>query len=131
MIVGIKFAYTALQVEDVDASEKFYVSILGMRRAVRKKVEETKGEMCVLKSGRCAVELNRYEDAARKKGNNLDHLAFEVETMAEFRRLMRNLRARKIEIQDYLETKGWNRFFIQDPDDNWIEIFVRKTVRNL
>jgi catechol-2,3-dioxygenase len=124
--VGIKFAYTALQVEDVDASERFYVLVLGMRRSVRKKVEETRGEMCVLKSGRNALELNRYEDAPLKKGNNLDHLAFEVEVMAEFRRLMRNLRAKKIEIRDYLETKGWNRFFIQDPDGNWIEIYVRK-----
>lgn len=124
--MGVRFAYTALQVYSIDASEEFYTSILGMRRLVRKKVSETKGEMCVLKSGKNILELNMYDQAAIKKGNNLDHLAFEAQTIAEFHRLMRELKAKKIEIHEYLETKGWNRFFIADPDRNWIEVFVRK-----
>jgi len=124
--VGTGFAYTAIQVEDIDAAEKFYTSILGMRRVVRKKVSETRGEMCVLKSARNALELNWYEDAVPRKGSNLDHLAFEVQTIGRFRRLMRSLRAKKIEIHDYLATKGWDRFFIEDPDGNWIEIYARK-----
>jgi catechol 2,3-dioxygenase-like lactoylglutathione lyase family enzyme len=124
--VGVKFAYTALQVDNIDRSEEFYTSILGMQRSVRKNISETKGEMCVLKSGRGSLELNWYEEFSLKRGNNLDHLAFEAQTIAEFRRLMRKLRAKKIEIHEYLETKGWNRFFIEDPDRNWVEIFVRK-----
>ncbi len=102
------------------------MSILGMRKMVRKKVKETKGEMCVLKSGENILELNWYEDAPAKKGENLDHLAFEVEAVGEFRRLMRKLRARGFEVQDYLETKGWNRFFTRDPDGNSIEVYIRK-----
>jgi catechol 2,3-dioxygenase-like lactoylglutathione lyase family enzyme len=124
--VGVRFAYTALQVDNIDRSEEFYKSILGMRRSVRKSVNETKCEMCVLKSGRGSLELNWYEESSLKRGNNLDHLAFEAQTIAEFRSLMRKLRAKKIEIHEYLETKGWNRFFIEDPDRNWVEIFVRK-----
>jgi len=123
---GTQFAYTAIQVEDIDASEKFYTSILGMRRLVRKKVSETRGEMCVLKSGGNELELNWYEGVPLRKGNNLDHLAFEVRGVGEFRRLMRSLKAKKIEIHDYLATKGWDRFFIEDPDGNWIEIYARK-----
>jgi catechol-2,3-dioxygenase len=124
--VEVRFAYTALQVASIDASEEFYTSIFGMQRLLRKKVSETKGEMCVLKSGSGSLELNWYEKALLKKGNNLDHLAFEVQTIEEFRRLMRRLRAKKIGIHEYLETNGWNRFFITDPDRNWVEVFVRK-----
>jgi len=82
--------------------------------------------MCVLKSGKNTLELNWYEDAPLKKGDNLDHLAFEVSSLVEFHRLMRSLRRKTIEIHDYLETEGWDRFFILDPDGNWIEIYVRK-----
>jgi catechol-2,3-dioxygenase len=124
--VVIRFAYTAIQVQDMDASERFYTSILGMRRRTRKKVKETKGEMCVLESGRGVLELNWYQDADLKKGENLDHLAFEVEGVREFSRLIQELKAKKIEVHNYLRTIRWDRFFIQDPDGNWIEIFVRK-----
>jgi catechol-2,3-dioxygenase len=124
--MGIRFVYTALQVNDIDASEKFYTTILGMQKSVRKRVKETQGEMCVLKSGANVLELNWYDDAAVKKGDNLDHLAFEVDARGEFRRLMRTLRAKGIEVREYLETEGWNRFFTRDPDGNSVEIYVRK-----
>jgi catechol 2,3-dioxygenase-like lactoylglutathione lyase family enzyme len=123
---GTSLSYTALQVKDIDASEKFYTSILGMRRLLRKKVKETKGEMSVLKSGRNTLELNWYEDAVFRRGNNLDHLAFEVPDTRAFRAMQRTLRAKKINVHDYLETKGWDRFFIEDPDGNWVEIYFRK-----
>jgi catechol-2,3-dioxygenase len=97
-----------------------------MRRLVRKKVRETRGEMCILKSGGNALELNWYAGAPIRKGNNLDHLAFEVQGIGKFRRLMRSLKGKKIRIHDYLATKSWDRFFIEDPDRNWIEIYARK-----
>jgi lactoylglutathione lyase len=119
----IRFVYTALQVRNLSKSIRFYTQVLGMKQLVRKYVKETDGEMCVLKSGKTTLELNHYDNQPCKRGNNLDHLAFEVDDFGEFQSM---LRRRRIRIHEYLETERWKRFFISDPDGNWLEIFYRK-----
>jgi len=124
--LNIKFAYTALQVKDLDESVKFYTEVLGMTMVVRKPVKQTDGEMCILKSGRNKLELNWYRNATVRKGNSLDHLAFEVKPFKTFQSLTKKLEVEGIKVHEYLETERWDRFFIEDPDGNWIEIFSRK-----
>ena len=119
----INFAYTALQVRDLDESVKFYTTILGMKLRVRKFVKQTNGEMCVLEIGTNTLELNHYRGQGVKKGTNLDHLAFETN---QFDSLLETLRRKHVRIHEYLETKKWDRFFIADPDGNWIEVYHRK-----
>ncbi len=104
-------------------SLKFYTTILGMKAGVRTKVKETIGEMCVLHSGSGTLELNQYNATSYKKGTNLDHLAFEVDELDEFRK---KLKIRGIRAHDSLETRNWRRLFIRDPDANWIEVYQRK-----
>ena len=122
----IRFAYTALQVRNLDESERFYREVLGMSMVLRKPVEETDGEMCVLRSGRNTLELNWYRSAVVRRGSTLDHLAFEVETLPGFRRLAKELQSKGIRIHEYLETRSWERFFVEDPDGNWVEVYARK-----
>lgn len=118
--MNIKFTYTAIQVRDMEKSVKFYSKILGMKIKGRHKIKQTDGEMCVLKSGTNTLELNKYFKLPYKKGTNLDHLAFKVK---EFDKFLEELKRKHIKTHDYLETKNWKRFWISDPDGNWIEIF--------
>src|SRR5437867_1105448 len=97
-----------------------------MTVVVRKPVKETDGEMCVLTSGRNQLELNWYKNAAVRKGNTLDHLAFEVRPFSAFQRLITTLENQGTKIHEYLETDVWDRFFIEDPDGNWVEIYAKK-----
>lgn len=122
----IRFVYTALQVKNLDKSVKFYTETLAMRIIARKPVKETNGEMCVLGSGKNRLELNWYGDENVQWGNTLDHLAFEVEPFPAFRRLIKELKAKGVRLHEYLETENWDRFFVEDPDKNWIEVYSRK-----
>ena len=117
------FVYTALKVRNLDKTLKFYTSILGMELLVRKHVEQTNGEMCVLKGGTNRLELNHYKGQRVKKGTNLDHLAFETD---QFHALLKRLKRRHVRVHEYLETEKWDRFFLADPDGNWIEVYHRK-----
>lgn len=118
----IRFAYTAIQVEDMDRAVAFYKSILDMKQVIRKKVEETNGEMCVLKSGKNYLELNQYFGKPFHRGDTLDHLAFEVSNLHDF---VKKAKDARIKIRDYLGTKNWKRCFIDDPDGNEIEVYQR------
>jgi catechol-2,3-dioxygenase len=122
----IRFVYTALQVKDLTRSAKFYTEVLGMKTIDRKRVKETNGEMCWLGSGRNVLELNSYEGATTRRGANLDHLAFEVSPFSSLPSLSKDLQGRGIKIHERLATEKWERFFIEDPDGNWIEVFSRK-----
>ena len=124
--LNIRLAYTALQVKDLVKSVKFYTEVLGMTVVTRKSVKQTDGEMCILRSGRNKLELNWYRNAVVRRGNPLDHLAFEIGPFSAFQRFGESLRAEGTRLHEYLETDSWDRFFIKDPDGNWIEIYARK-----
>ena len=120
--LDLRFGYVAIQVEEMARSVKFYTSILGMKQIVRKKVKETNGEMCVLRSGSGTLELNQYFGSPFNRGGTLDHLAFQVSSLVRF---MKKARDAGLSTHDYLETKNWKRCFIDDPDGNWIEVYQR------
>ena len=81
--VTISFVYTALQVQNIDASEKFYTSVLGMREGVRKKSMRPKAR-CASSSQEATPWSSTATRVPFTKGNNLDHLAFEVQTAVDF-----------------------------------------------
>jgi catechol-2,3-dioxygenase len=106
----------------MNRSARFYTSVFGMKQILRKKVKETNGELCVLKSGCNTLELNQYFDQPFKRGGTLDHLAFQVSNLRTF---MKKVQGMSLNIHDFLETKKWKRCFVDDPDGNWIEVYQR------
>lgn len=78
---GMRFRYTGIRVTDPDRSVKFYTRHFGIRAVWRSKIPQTSGEMVVLRDdGDHALELNTYRDGKKyTNGDDLDHLAFEVE----------------------------------------------------
>ncbi len=124
----VKFAYTGIRVKDLEASVRFYTSLLGLKEVERFTQPATKGTVVLLamQGSDHQLELNLYPKGSRfdtryDVGEGLDHLGFETNdldgVLAE---------ARKAGYQAVLEMKDrvhrWA--YIQDPNGIWIEFFV-------
>src|SRR5437660_8903602 len=83
--VKTEFIYVGIRVKDLEESIKFYTKVLGMKLTGRQRIEETKGDVAGLQSGKSefVLELNHYDDDSPYNtkyivGEGLDHLAFKV-----------------------------------------------------
>jgi lactoylglutathione lyase len=123
--------YTGIRVKDMDESIRFYTETLGMTVVERQRTPQTQGEVATLKSPGSdqVLELNWYEEGTKfgtpyTNGSEVDHLAFEVEDVAEWVRELES-KGVKILLRIY-ELGGWNEAFIEDPNGIWIEFLQRK-----
>ncbi|SRR5579871_1143134 len=98
------------------------------------KTEPTQGQVVTLKSkdSQQLLELNYYEEGspfgvAYKNGEELDHLAFDVEDLSD---AVEELRKQGVEIivEPYSigASLGWKEAFVRDPNGIWIELLERK-----
>src|SRR5947208_12326491 len=84
-----KFFYTGIRVKDLEASVKFYTTLLGMKVRSRNTVDAAKGtvvELVCEGEGGNTLELNYYEkgssfDTKYEVGEGLDHLAFAIKDL--------------------------------------------------
>lgn len=122
-MVKAQFSYTGIGVRDLDRSVKFYTEHLGIKFIGRYKIKETNGETAELKSDGSdqMLELNWYSDRTEyKNGDEVDHLAFEVEDVDS---VLVELRAQGFEVAMEPFDEGRSRLaFIKDPDGIWIEL---------
>lgn len=130
--MGFRFIYTGIRVKNMDESIRFYTEILGMEIAEkRERTEPTKGEVATMKSPDSTqlLELNFYENNSPfytpyLNGEDLDHLAFDVENLES---VVANLKSKGIEIVvEPYQIGGWREAFIKDPNGIWIELLQRK-----
>ncbi len=102
------------------------------------KTEPTKGQVVTLKSkdSQQLLELNYYEEGSRfgveyKNGEELDHLAFDVDDLLG---TVESLKKEGIEIiaEPYSigAPIGWKEAFVRDPNGIWIELLERKPVKS-
>ena len=133
--MDFRFIYTGIRVKNMDESILFYTKVLAME-IVEKRVrtEPTKGEVVTLKSpdSNQLLELNFYENDSPfctpyENGEDLDHLAFDVENLES---VVADLRSKGIEIviEPYQIGGwcGWKEAFIKNPNGIWIELLQRK-----
>jgi lactoylglutathione lyase len=130
--LGLRFVYTGIRVKNMDKSIRFYTEIMGMKVAEkREKTVPTRGEVVTLKSPNSdqLLELNYYQKesefyAPYLNGEELDHLAFDVENLES---CISELRRENIEIiVEPYAIGGWREAFIKDPNGIWIELLQRK-----
>jgi len=124
----MKFAYTGIEVRDLDRSIVFYTEGLGMVLQGRFKIAATEGENADLrtKGSEQVLELNWYPERRYRAGSELDHLAFDVEAEevdAVVTRLER-LGAKRARPTD--RQPAYDLAFVKDPDGIWIELFKSK-----
>ena len=123
-----QLSYVGIHVRDMDRSIAFYRDLLRMRLLRRSRVSETGGEWAELASPGSPhiLELNWYPEGSKffvgpyRSGDELDHIAFEVEDVdGAYRELI--ARGARSGHAPFLED-GTPLAFVQDPDGIWIEL---------
>jgi catechol 2,3-dioxygenase-like lactoylglutathione lyase family enzyme len=118
--------HLALRVIDLNASEKFYVEVLGMQPVWR-----NEGEIAFLECGNddlALIQIPREQiPAFRQRGGwaqSLHHLGFRVREKEEVDRVAVQIRDRGIVIDDGPRDHrdGSRSFYFRDPDGNSIQI---------
>jgi lactoylglutathione lyase len=124
----MKLLHTSITVRSMDDSLRFYTEVLGLQFERRRTIPENKAEIAFVKDpvsgGR--IELTHWDGKdSFEAGEQLDHLAFEVEDLDRF--LMR-VRTKGVQVakEPYSISGGSSRLaFILDPNDVWIELIER------
>jgi lactoylglutathione lyase len=124
----MKFLHTSITVRHMDESLAFYTEILGLQFERRRTIPENHAEIAFVRdpASGARIELTHWEGKdAFEPGEQLDHLAFEVEDLD--RTLMR-LRTKNVRVakEPYHLSGGSSRIaFVLDPNDVWIELIER------
>ena len=123
----MKMLHTSVNVKDMDRSIDFYTDKLGMKLESRREIKQNNAEIAFLsiEGSNHNIELTWWKDKTDyAEGDQLDHMAFSVESMAEF---IARMRSEGIEIAKEPYILGTSRIaFIKDPNGIWIEIIERK-----
>jgi len=121
----MKFLHTSITVRNMEESLAFYTDVLGLRFERRRTIPENHAEIAFVHdplSG-ARVELTHWDGKDQfDPGEQLDHLAFEVDDLD---RLLMKLRTKNVRIakEPYRLSGGSSRIaFILDPNDVWIEL---------
>jgi len=136
-MTNFRFIYTGIRVRNMQESLEFYTDVFQMEVVDKiETAEPTKGQAVILKSpdSNQLLELNYYEEGSRfgpeyKNGEDLDHIAFDVEDLLN---TVEELRQKGIEIVaepfSIGSSIGWKEAFVKDPNGIWIELLERKKV---
>ncbi len=122
-----KFTYSGIMVRNMDRSVKFYSKLLGMKVEGRQRIEETKGEVTYLKTkgSEQLLELNFYEGKkAYKRGDEIDHLAFEVKDLDVALSFLAKHGVNRV--YKFMKSQNSRWTYVTDPDGIWIELFDHK-----
>ena len=124
----MKFLHTSITVRHMDESLAFYTEMLGLQFERRRTIPENHAEIAFVHdpASGARIELTHWDGKDQfEAGEQLDHLAFEVEDLD--RTLMR-LRTKNVRVakEPYRLAGGSARIaFVLDPNDVWIELIER------
>ncbi len=125
--VKAKFFYTGIRVKDLEASVKFYTTLLGMKVRGRNPVDAAKGtvvELVCEGEGGNTLELNYYDkgspfDTKYEVGEGLDHLAFVVKDLDA---ALAEAEKAGYPVVLKMQEPGSRYAYIEDPNGIWIEL---------
>ena len=110
--------HVALNVADLEACERFYVDVLGMRVEWRPDADNV-----YLSSGSDNLALHR-DAAATHRSSPLDHIGFVIGTPEAVDRWYAYLHDRQVPVSKPPKTHrdGARSFYCQDPDGNTVQM---------
>ena len=122
-----KFIYTGIRVKDLEASVKFYTTLLGMKIRGRNTVDAAKGTVVELvneEGGGNTLELNYYEkgtqfDTLYEAGEGVDHLAFAVKDLDA---ALAEAEKAGYPVVQRMQEPSSRYAYIRDPNGIWIEL---------
>jgi lactoylglutathione lyase len=124
----MRFLHTSITVKRMDESLAFYTEVLGLEFERRRTIPENHAEIAFVKdpvSG-ARIELTHWEGKdAVEAGEQLDHLAFEVEDLDRF---LLKAKGKNVTVakEPFRLAGGSGRLaFVLDPNDVWIELIER------
>ncbi len=124
----MRFLHTSITVRNMDESLRFYTEVLGLKFERRHPIPENHAEIAFVQDPESGgrIELTYWEGKETfEPGEQLDHLAFEVDDMDAF---LGKVRARGVKVakEPYSLQGGTGRLaFVLDPNDVWIELIER------
>lgn len=124
----MRFLHTSITVRKMEESLRFYTDLLGLEFERRRPIPENHAEIAFLRdplSG-ARIELTCWEGKESfEPGEQLDHLAFEVEDLDAFLARVRALGVRVAKEPYRLQGGSGRLAFVLDPNDVWIELIER------
>ena len=123
----MQLLHTSITVKNMDESIAFYTTILGMRMRARREIKETNAEIAFvgMPGTDHEIELTWWKDKKDyAEGDQLDHIAFSVEDLAQ---TIEQMRAKKVEVAREPYSLGTSKIaFVKDPNGIWLELIERK-----
>lgn len=121
----MKFLHTSITVRNLEESLAFYTEVLGLEFERRRPIPENHAEIAFVRdpASGARVELTFWEGKADfDPGEQLDHLAFEVDDLDRFLAEAKR-RGVRVAREPYRLAGGTSRLaFVLDPNDVWIEL---------
>ena len=120
----MKIAHTCLNVADLERSIEFYTKQMGLAFISRREIKQNNAEIAFLTDNTGgAIELTHWRDKTTlAEGDNLDHIAFDVEDVEGTVKRLRGQRV-TIAMEPYaLQGSSSKLAFVKDPDGNWLEL---------
>ncbi len=124
----MKFLHTSITVKDMDTTINFYTKRLGLKLLRRREIPENNAEVAFLTDEEHSSELELTYwrgKSSYEEGDQLDHLAFEVEDLDK---VIRKMKEEGVEVaKEPYTLKGGSRrlAFIRDPNGVWIELIEK------
>lgn len=118
------FQHCNINVTDLDKSIAFYKEALGLEVKARKQADDGSFELVYLSDGKTpfTLELTWLKDHPQpyELGENESHICFAVENYEEAHTLHEKMGC------ICFENKAMGLYFINDPDDYWLEVVPEK-----
>jgi len=122
---AMRFLHTSITVRNLEESLRFYTEVLGLEFERRRAIPENRAEIAFVRdplSG-ARVELTHWDGKDQfELGEQLDHLAFEVDDLDAALERARGLGARVAKEPFRLAGGSGRLAFLYDPNDVWIEL---------
>jgi lactoylglutathione lyase len=122
----MRLLHTSITVKNMDASIDFYTKVMGMKLRARREIKENDAEIAFLDidGTNHEIELTWWKKKTEyADGDQLDHMAFEVEDLG---RSIEMMRAMKVEVAKEPYSLGSSRIaFIKDPNGIWLELIEK------
>lgn len=121
----MKFLHVMIRVKDIDKSMDFYTKLLDLNLVRTIKLEDSILYFLSDEDGQTQIELTENFETPKNgytKGDAFGHIAFGVNSMAEFGQRLHKMGYEYLYEPFFMEEANSIIAFIKDPDGNEIEI---------